>query len=105
MVSVIITTYKREPPLLERAINSVLCQTYKDVEIIIVDDSPADYAYREEVAGTIYAYKKTNPDINIHYIQQYITIKKCVKSFLSFFKISLPEWFLSQPRISCRGFF
>lgn len=78
MISVIISTYKREPPLLERAINSVLCQTYKDIEIIIVDDSPADYAYREEVASTVYAYKRTNPHINIHYIQHEKNRGACV---------------------------
>lgn len=38
MVSVIITTYGGGEKL-ERAISSVLCQTYKDLEIIVVDDN------------------------------------------------------------------
>jgi len=38
-VSVIIPTYKR-PHLIERAIRSVLSQTYQNFEIIIVDNSP-----------------------------------------------------------------
>lgn len=37
LISVIITTYNRED-LLERAIRSVIAQTYRDVELIIVDD-------------------------------------------------------------------
>lgn len=38
LVSVIISTYKREYEL-ERAIRSVLNQTYKNIEIIVVDDN------------------------------------------------------------------
>jgi len=36
-ISVIIATYNR-PALLQRAINSVLAQTFKDFELIVVDD-------------------------------------------------------------------
>ena len=46
MVSVIITTYKREPETVERAAKSILEQTYKDIELIIVDDSPASFDKR-----------------------------------------------------------
>lgn len=46
MISVIITTYKRADNL-SRAINSVLNQTYKDYEIIVVDDNDADTEYRK----------------------------------------------------------
>lgn len=45
IVSVIITTYKRSD-LLPRAINSVLSQTYKNVEVIVVDDNNPDSEYR-----------------------------------------------------------
>lgn len=38
LVSVIIPTYKR-PDTLDRAINSVLSQTYPNIEIIVVDDN------------------------------------------------------------------
>ncbi|WP_431624215.1 glycosyltransferase family 2 protein [Enterobacter roggenkampii] len=37
LISVIITTYNREA-LLERAIRSVIAQTYPAVELVIVDD-------------------------------------------------------------------
>lgn len=46
-VSVIIPTYKRSDNLL-RAINSVLSQTYKNIEIIVVDDNDSDSIYRTE---------------------------------------------------------
>ena len=41
-VSVIITTYNRAV-LLDRAINSVFNQTYKDYELVIVDDGSTDH--------------------------------------------------------------
>ncbi len=49
LVSVVIPTHKREVACLSCAVSSVLNQTYKNVEIIIVDDSPADYPKRGEV--------------------------------------------------------
>ena len=47
LVSVIIPTYKRSSCLI-RAINSVLNQTYKSIEIIVVDDNDEDSIYRKE---------------------------------------------------------
>jgi glycosyltransferase involved in cell wall biosynthesis len=41
MVSVIVPTFNREKTIL-RAINSILKQTYKDIEIIIIDDCSND---------------------------------------------------------------
>ncbi|MBQ6774738.1 MAG: glycosyltransferase [Synergistaceae bacterium] len=49
MILAAITTHKREPQMLERAVKSVVNQTYKDWHLLIVDDSPADYEYRDEV--------------------------------------------------------
>ena len=39
LVSVIITTYGRDNKLIFDAINSVRNQTYKNIEIIVVDDN------------------------------------------------------------------
>lgn len=44
-VTIIIPTYKRST-YLERAIKSVLNQTYKNIEIIVVDDNDEDSIYR-----------------------------------------------------------
>lgn len=54
LISIIITTYAR-PATLKRAIDSVLCQTYKNLEIIVVDDNK-DKGIQNEVKGIISSY-------------------------------------------------
>lgn len=49
MVSAVITTYKRPFDIIKRAAESILNQTYENIELIIVDDSPSDYDLRDEV--------------------------------------------------------
>lgn len=67
MVSIIITTYKREPKIVRRAIESVIAQTYKDWELWVIDDSPADYELRNNVKDIFEYYKN---DCRINYFQQ-----------------------------------
>ena len=63
-ISAIITTYKRAPDIVGRAVNSVLGQTYDNYEVIVVDDSPVDYELRDEVEKHI-----TSLDSPIIYIK------------------------------------
>ena len=48
-VTAVITTHKREPEMVERALKSVLAQTHPDMEVIVVGDSPADFPQRVAV--------------------------------------------------------
>lgn len=70
LVTIIITTYKR-PHFLERAINSVLQQTYKNIEIIIVDDNDSDSKYRIETEGIMQKYMKVN---NMFYLKHVVNM-------------------------------
>ncbi len=56
--SIITPTHKRKEKL-ERAVASVLAQTYKDWEMIIINDSPQDESYRE--------FSSSINDARIHY--------------------------------------
>lgn len=48
-ISAIITTYKRERHIVERAVRSVLIQDYRPLELVVVDDN------REDAEGTEYS--------------------------------------------------
>ena len=64
-VSVIITTYKRPLQIVSRAISSVLNQTYTQLELIVVDDSPSSFEGRDAIEQ----YIKNLPDKRIRIIQ------------------------------------
>ncbi len=65
LVSIIIPTYKREWSYLGRAVRSVLEQTYKEIECIVVDDSPADYPLREENIANVRAAAGADPRLKL----------------------------------------
>ena len=66
MILAAITTYKREPAMVERAVKSVIAQTYKDWNLVVVDDSPADYELRGEVRRMVEGYAAQ--DSRIRYV-------------------------------------
>ena len=55
LVSVIITTYHNEK-LLNRAVESVLHQTYERIELIVVDDNPPESEARQETEKVMERY-------------------------------------------------
>lgn len=66
LVSVIIPTHKR-PVLLSRSIKSVLNQTYRNIELVIVDDNLAESTFQYETNKLVMSYndpriKYINPD-------------------------------------------
>lgn len=50
LISVVIITYKRPLSVLSRAVESVLAQTYKNLELIIVNDAPHEEALLKEIS-------------------------------------------------------
>ena len=72
-VTAIVTTYKREPEIVKRAVKSVLNQTYKGIKVVVVDDSPASYDLREKVKLEVC---RLNSDIM--YIQHEQNMGACV---------------------------
>lgn len=77
MISVIITTYKREPSMVLRAISSIISQTYQDIELIVVDDSPDDYALRSSVESTVKEQGKQSTKIEVRYIPHEKNLGAC----------------------------
>ena len=62
LVSIIIPTYQR-PALVEKAVESVLNQTHKNIEIIIVDDNHPESVFRKSTELLFSNY----PDERVHY--------------------------------------
>lgn len=75
LVSTVITTYKRPPAMFIRALNSVLNQTYKNLEVIVVDDSPSDYPHRKEIEDAV--NEKARLGFNIRYIPHKENLGAC----------------------------
>ena len=49
LVSTVIITYKRPLDVLARAIRSVLAQTYENIELTVVNDSPEDVLLEKSI--------------------------------------------------------
>ena len=75
LVSAIITTCKREPELVERALRSVINQKYNKIEIVVVDDSPDDYPLRNLVKDKVLSYKSIVS--NLKYVMHQKNLGAC----------------------------
>ncbi|MES2284310.1 MAG: glycosyltransferase family 2 protein [Bacteroidota bacterium] len=65
LVSIIIPSYKR-PVSLKRSIDSALNQTYKEIEVIVIDDNNEDDVFRKE---TIELMKEYSDNPKVHYLK------------------------------------
>lgn len=60
LVTAVITTYKRSADILERALKSIVNQTYKNIEIIIVNDCPDNNKNNDDIKGMLRKYDNEN---------------------------------------------
>lgn len=68
LVSIVVTTFSR-PKYLRRAVESVFQQSYKEIEVIVVDDNGPKSTARKETEEVIYELLKGFPNNNLLYIQ------------------------------------
>lgn len=66
LISCVITTYKRPLYTLKRAIDSIVNQTYKNIELIIVNDAPQEYKLREEIKNLLDEYNNLKIKYIVH---------------------------------------
>lgn len=69
LISVIVTTYKRPVKLLKRAIDSAVAQTYKNIEIILVNDCPI-YKWNSDIECLVQEYKAAQVQIQYYVMNQ-----------------------------------
>lgn len=65
LVTAVITSYKRKPEVVKRALDSIVGQTYDNIEIYIVNDYPTDKKLVEDLREMINASSKGR---EVHYI-------------------------------------
>lgn len=63
LVSIVIPTYKRTWEYLYRSVSSVISQTYRNIEVIVIDDSPDTYEKRQEIIGKMSILAETDPRV------------------------------------------
>lgn len=57
LVTVVITTYKRPIAILTRALNSAVLQTYRKIEIFVVNDAPEEVVLANEIKELVELYE------------------------------------------------
>ena len=57
MISVVMPTYKTEWETVEKAIGSVVKQSFQDWELVLVDDNPQDSPLKLKIVSEIKKYR------------------------------------------------
>ena len=76
LVTAVITTCKRDSITVCRAVESVIHQTYANIEIIVVDDSPEEYTGRDDVENAVMALQ-ANTKMPILYVRHDVCKGAC----------------------------
>lgn len=65
LVSAVVSTYKRDTSIVKRAVLSIVNQTYRNMELIVVNDCPAEMALAEKIEEML---SSIQTEMEIHYI-------------------------------------
>ena len=65
LVSIVIPTYSRNESL-KRALDSALNQTYKNIEVLVIDDNPTESEWRKSTESIMLEYRE---DARVRFIQ------------------------------------
>lgn len=109
-VSVLMSVYNEDPPVLEEAIRSILKQTYPDLEFVIILDNPSN----ERLKAILQQYQQADSRIQLHINEQNVGLVQSLNRGLAFCTgryiarmdaddISLPERLETQKRFLEEG--
>jgi teichuronic acid biosynthesis glycosyltransferase TuaG len=93
LVSVIIGTYERYE-LLQRSIESVFNQSYKNIELIVVDDCSKDERYKSLIGSTNFKFIQLSKNSGMPAVPRNVGIKLSRGKWISF--LDDDDYFLSN---------
>lgn len=68
LVTAVITTYKRKTEILRRAVESVVKQSWRPLELYVVNDCPEDTELGDDIRKMLLDVQQNNKDILIQYV-------------------------------------
>ena len=68
LVTAVITTYKREPEILRRAVESVVNQSWRPLDLYVINDCPENVALSEKIRIMLLEIQQHHSDLTIQYI-------------------------------------
>ena len=70
LVTAVITTYKREPKILRRAVESVVNQTWRPLELDVINDCPEDIVLSDRIQSMLVDVQQNHSDLSIQFFIQ-----------------------------------
>lgn len=68
LVTAVITTYKRKTEILRRAVESVVKQSWRPLELYVINDYPEDAELGDDIRKMLLDVQQSNKDIMIQYV-------------------------------------
>lgn len=68
LVTAVITTYKREPEILRRAVESVVNQSWRPLELYVINDCPENTVLSDKIRTMLLDVQQNHEDLTIQYV-------------------------------------